>query len=176
MRERSPEDYLGVEWKEAFEDPVREYLLACGKQPDLDEILGMFPRTTGDAAFDSEVIASNIARLRTTPEVDTGHPFLDLSVKTGLAFIDATFQGDHPKYGVKHYARGVVDTFPPIIIATVDALTAWGINARAVQLFRYWLLNMVREDGTTRYNDSISSYGQLFHTAALLEERAGVER
>lgn len=176
MHEKSPEDYLKVEWKEAREDPVRNYFFARGAQPNLDEILEMFPRTTGNAAFDSEVIAGNIERLRTIPEVNTGHPFLDLSVKTGLAFIDATFQGDHPKYGIKNYGKNVHDGFPPVIIAAVDALSAWGVNARAVQLFRYWLLNFANDDGTIAYyGPSISEYGQLLHTAVLLEERAGVE-
>jgi hypothetical protein len=106
--------------------------------------------------------------------VDTGHPFLDLSVKTGLAFVDATFQGDHPKYGHDEYGGAWHDGFPPIIIAAVDALSAWGINQRAAELFRYWLLHFVREDGTINYyGPSISEYGQLLHTAALLTERAG---
>jgi len=176
MSEKNPEDCLKVDWKESREDPVRNYFLARGIQPNLDEMLRMFPRATGKAAFDSEVIAGNIARLRTIPEVSTGHPFLDLSVKTGLAFIDATFQGDHPKYGVKGYAKNIHDGFPPIIISAVDALSAWGLNIRAIQLFRYWLLNMVRDDGTINYyGPSISEYGQLLHTAASLEERAGTE-
>ena len=43
-------------------------------------------------------------------------------------------------------------------------------------MFRYWLLNFVREDGTINYyGASISEYGQLLHTAALLEERGGIE-
>jgi hypothetical protein len=84
---------------------VREALRARGETPSLDAIRSLFPPTTGDAAFDPMVIQGNIDRLVTTPEVNTGHPFLDLAVKTGLAFIDATFQGDHPKYGVKHYAE-----------------------------------------------------------------------
>jgi len=176
MSKKSIEDWLGDEGKEIREDPVRDHFLSRGSLPDLDEILDMFPRTIGDAAFDSAVIAGNIERLKTIPEVNTGHPFLDLSVKTGLAFIDATFQGDHPKYGIRNYGKSIHDGFPPVIIAAVDALSTWGVNARAVQLFRYWLLNFVRDDGTIAYyGPSISEYGQLLHTAALLTERAGVE-
>jgi hypothetical protein len=175
MREEGPRDYPISEYRKSREDPVRNHFLALGKQPDLDEILKMFPRTTGDPAFDSQVIAGNIERLETTPEVNTGHPFLDLSVKTGLAFIDATFQGDHPKYGIKTYAGNEHDGFPPTIISAVDALSAWGINTRAIQLFRYWILGFVNGDGTIRYyGSSISEYGQLLHTAALLAERAGL--
>ena len=83
---------MNPEWLTSGVDPVREDLLKGGKEPLLDDIRRLFPATTGDAAFDPIVIRSNIERLATTPEVNTGHPFLDLSVKTGLAFIDATFQ------------------------------------------------------------------------------------
>ncbi len=167
---------LAEEWKGLGKDPVREDLLARGEGPDLDHVLGLFPRTTGDPAFDPAVIAGNIERLETDPEVQTGHPFLDLSVKTGLAFIDATFRGDHPKYGVKGYARSEHDAFPPTIIAAVDALSAWGLCERAAQLFRYWLTHFVREDGSINYyGPSVGEYGQLLHTSAALLERRGVE-
>ncbi len=158
-------------WLDALEDPVRKQF--PGK-PDLDTILGLFPRTSGEPAFDPDEIASKAAKLQTTPEINTGHPFLDLSVRTGLAHIDATFDGDHPRYGVGVYARPEHDGFPPTIIAAVDALSAWGLHERAATLFRYWLTNFVREDGTINYyGPSISEYGQLLHTARLLEERAG---
>jgi hypothetical protein len=163
------------DWKKALEDPVR---VATGDfgLPDLDKILRLFPPLKGEPAFYPEVIARNIGRLRTVPEVNTGHPFLDRSVKTGLACIDATFQGDHPKYGVDAYAKGEHDSFPPTIIAAVDALSAWGLYARAAQLFRYWLSNFVCEEGTINYyGASISEYGQLLHMAARLEERGGIE-
>jgi len=164
------------DWLQARRDPVRDYFLSLGKPPDLDEILGMFPRLRGEPAFDMQLIRGNIERLETAPEINTGHPFLDLAVKVGLAHIDATFQGDHPKYGVKNYAENRHDGFPPIIIAAVDALSAWGLNERAARIFRYWLLNFVRADGTINYyGTSVSEYGQLLHTAALLHERAGGE-
>lgn len=104
------------EWRRAFEDPVSEELLASGA-PDLDKVLSLFPRPTVPPAIDPEVINANIERLETNPKVDTGYPLLDLSVKTGLAHIDATFQGDHPKYGVGSYGRSAVDGFPQIIIS-----------------------------------------------------------
>jgi hypothetical protein len=159
------------DWTTALQDPT--YSMISGR-PDLDRILVLFPRTSGKPAFDPEVIAENIKRLQPAPPIDTGHPLLDLSVKTGLAHIDATFRGDHPKYGMGTYAQDVHDGFPPTIIAAVDALSAWGMNRRAAELFRYWLANFVRADGTIKYyGPSISEYGQLLHTAALLEERAG---
>jgi hypothetical protein len=159
------------DWRRSLVDPVRE---TCGAAPDLEVILKLFPRPQGPAAFDEKLIASNIERLETTPAVNTGHPFLDLSVKTGLAFIDATFQGDHPKYGLKEYARTRHDGFPPTIIAAVDALSGWGLHARAAQLFRYWVGYFVQPDGTIRYEGtSLAELGQLLHTAALLDERSG---
>jgi len=160
-----------ADWQALREDPVRGMFAG---PPDLDRILALFPRTTGKPAFDPQAIAENVKRLRTDPAVNTGHPFLDLSVKTGLAHIDATFRGDHPKYGVGSYAQDMHDGFPPTIIAAVDALSAWGLGGRAAQLFRYWLLRFVRDDGTLKYyGPSLSEYGQLLHTAARLEERAG---
>lgn len=159
------------DWLRTRRDPVREMISG---RPDLNQILSLFPRPKGEAAFDRALIAENVEKLRTRPAVDTGHPFLDLSVKTALAHIDATFQGNHPKYGVGAYAHAEHDGFPPTIIATVDALSGWGMNSRAVQLFDYWLGRFVREDGTIDYyGPSISEYGQLLHTAALLEERSG---
>jgi hypothetical protein len=153
------------------EDPVRDMITG---RPDLDAILSLFPRTTGEAAFDPNIIAENVKKQQTQPPINTGHPFLDLSVKTGLAHIDATFRGDHPKYGVGRYAGDQHDGFPPTIIAAVDALSNWGMNSRAAQLFRYWLSHFVRDDGTFKYyGPSITEYGQILHTAALLEQRAG---
>lgn len=166
--------YSPGEWAQLLVDPVREELRARGEAPDLDRIRALFPPTVGDPAFDARAIARGIDRLETDPTVDTGHPFLDLSVKTGLAHIDLTFQGDHPKYGVKRYAESIHDGFPPTIIAAVDALSAWGLHARAAQLFRYWLTHFVRDDGTIDYyGPSISEYGMLLDTGALLLERAG---
>jgi hypothetical protein len=161
-------------WQAGRTDPVRDDLLHTGRVPDLDALRRLFPATTGDVALDQDVIRAAVARLATVPAVDTGHPLLDLSVKVGLAAIDATFQGDHPKYGVKQYGETRHDGFPPTIIAAVDALTAWGLNHRAAQLFRYWVLNFVRADGTMRYyGPAVSEYGQLLHTAARLHECAG---
>jgi hypothetical protein len=158
-------------WKSSLDDPVRHMVIG---QPDLDSILSFFPRTTGEAAFDPELIAEYIKKLHTQPAIDTGHPFLDLSVKTGLAHIEATFRGNHPKYGVGRYAEDRHDGFPPTIIAAVDALSSWGLNGRATQRFRYWLSHFVREDGTFKYyGPSIAEYGQMLHTAALLAERTG---
>ena len=159
------------DWVALREDPVRQRLVG---RPDLDAILKLFPRPTGQPAFDPQRIAEKARQLQTSPSVNTGHPFLDWSVKVWLAHIDATFVGDHPKYGVGTYAQEQHDGFPPTIIAAVDALSAWGLNTRAALLFRYWLVHFVREDGTIKYyGPPLSEYGQLLHTGALLAERAG---
>jgi hypothetical protein len=159
------------DWANALRDPAREML---PDPPDLDRVLALFPRPQGSPAFDPGIIAEGVRNLKTRPSVDTGHPFLDLSVRTALAHIDATFRGDHPKYGTGTYAQDNHDGFPPTIIATVDALSAWGLNGRAARLFRYWLATFVKDDGTIRYyGPSLCEYGQLLHTAALLDERAG---
>ena len=167
--------YCGGEgWRNLRRDPVREELVGRGEPPELDGVLSFFPRLGGEPAFDPAVIADKVDRLETEPAVDTGHPLLDESVKVGLAHIDVTFQGDHPKYGVKGYARPEHDSFPPTIIAAVDALSAWGLGERAAELFRYWLTHFVREDGRIDYyGPALSEYGQLLDTAALLVERAG---
>ncbi len=142
-------------------DPVREELAKSGGELSLDAVRSLFPPTTGDAVFDPVLIRSGAERLVTTPAVDTGHPFLDQAVKTGLAFIDATFQGDHPKYGMKKYAENCHDGFPPTIIAAVDALSSWGLNRRATQLFRYYLVRL----GRTR-DFLLSLYGHVaYHQA-----------
>lgn len=162
------------DWQASLTDPVRDALLHAERAPDLDEICGLFPPATGDVAFDQVVIRGTVDRLTTTPPVATGHPLLDLSVRVGLASIDATFQGDHPKYGVKHYGENRHDGFPPTIIAAIDALSAWGLRDRAAQLFRYWLRHFVDDDGAIRYyGPSVSEYGQLLQTAALLYRQAG---
>jgi hypothetical protein len=154
-------------------DPAREGPLA-GATPDLDTVLALYPPTEGEPAHDPALIAAAADRLQTTPPVNTGHPLLDLSVKVALAHIDATFTGDHPHYGVKAYAAEEHDGFPPTIIAAVDALSAWGLNARAVALFRYWLRHFVHDDGRIAYyGPSVSEYGQLLHVAVLLLERTG---
>ena len=161
------------QWRSMMKDPV--YGMISG-QPDLDQIRGLFPKQTGDPAIDPQLVRENMNRIKTFPEVNTGYELLDLSIKTGLAHIDLTFQGDHPKYGIGEYSRVKHDGFPPTIIAVIDALSAWGIHQRAIELFGYWLTRFVKQDGTIDYyGPSVSEYGQLLHTADVLFERAGGE-
>ena len=167
-------------WLKMREDPLYKLF---PDEPDLDKMLTLFPRQTGEAAFDPAEIKSIVDQLKTSPEINTGHKLLDDSIKVGLAHIDATFEGDHPKYGVGVYGRLEHDGFPPTIIAAVDALSAWGMNKRASELFRYWIINFVNINDwhvppkpmgeIMYYGPSIAEYGQLLHTATLLYERAG---
>ena len=155
-------------------DPFREVL----KEgiDSIKKVIEKYPRLKGEPAFAPELIKGNIERLRTNPEIDTGDEFLNLCIKTGLAHIDATFQGNHSKYGIKSYGQNRHDGFPPVIISAVDALTLWGINERAKQIFRYYVLNFIKEDGTINYyGPSISEYGQLLNISFLLLKRVGPE-
>jgi hypothetical protein len=164
-------------------DPRHAAWLALRTDPAVTEVgetasealLALVPdRTAGEPAFDQDTIAGIAERIETRPPVDTGHPLLDRSVRVGLAHTDATFRGDHPRYGVKRYAGQEHDGFPPTIVAAVDALSAWGLNERAAELFGYWLGRFVRADGTfDYYGPSLAEYGQVLHTARLLNDRAG---
>jgi len=162
-----------ADWAAWRTDPAWQRL-GEGVQPDLDTVLGLFPRLQGEPAFDPALIAANAERLETDPPIDTGHALLDRAIRTGLAHVDATFQGDRPKYGIKKYGENRHDAFPPTIIAAVDALSAWGLHERAGALLRYWLRAFVGADGRVDYyGTSVAELGQLLHTAALLLERAG---
>jgi hypothetical protein len=161
--------------KDLLIDPFREEVLKEGIG-SIKKIIEKYPRLKGEPAFDPELIKGNIERLKTNPEIDTGDGFLDLCIKTGLAHIDATFQGDHPKYGIKNYAKNIHDGFPPVIISAVDALTLWGLNERAKEIFKYYVLNFIKDDGTINYyGPSISEYGQLLNISFLLIERTGTD-
>lgn len=156
---------------ESGTDPFREALLQAGDALP-ERMKSCAEPLRGEPAFDPEEIARKAAeiRLARTP----GHPMLEKAVRIGLAHIDATFEGDHPKYGVGSYAKERHDGFPPTIIAAVDALTLWGFTERAEQLFSYWLRQFVRDDGSIAYyGPSLSEYGMLLTTARRLLERGG---
>jgi hypothetical protein len=168
MEERTRETQ---QWQEARHDPFREALLA--EETALPQRVPQCAEPVrGEPAFDPAQIARQAEQIALPPDARFESPLLERAVRVGLAHIDATFQGEHPKYGVSAYARPEHDTFPPTIIAAVDALTLWGRTARAEQLFGYWLRNFVREDGSIAYyGPSISEYGQLLTSARRLVER-----
>ena len=162
-------------WLSSLTDPFRDMLLKTGEELP-KRIMHCAPLLEGESAFDPEVIDQKAREMRLPSGARFEHPLLERAVRVGLAHIDATFVGDHPKYGVGSYAREEHDSFPPTIIAVVDALTLWGMTRRAQTLFSYWLRNYVREDGTIDYyGPSLSEYGQLLTTAQRLMER-GTER
>ncbi len=162
-------------WLSSLTDPFRDTLLKTGEGLP-KRIMHCAPPLEGESAFDPEVIDRKARELRLPSGARFEHPLLERAVRVGLAHIDATFVSDHPKYGVGSYAREEHDSFPPTIIAVVDALTLWGMTRCAETLFSYWLRNYVREDGTIDYyGPSLSEYGQLLTTARRLTER-GTER
>ncbi|MCM8768857.1 MAG: hypothetical protein NC911_04135 [Candidatus Omnitrophica bacterium] len=163
------------QWFISREDPVLHFL--SGKSVSWEEKLNqLFPRLQGQPAFDPEEVVYRQDKGETSPPGQTPYLYLNLAIKTGLVFIYLTFQGGHPRYGAKHYTEEQHAAFPPTIIATVDALTAWGLSDKAKRFFRYWVTHFIRKDGTIDYyGPSLSEDGQILHTAALLLERAGPE-
>jgi len=166
-------DTRQAEWLAATTDPFREELLRARR--DLpDRVRSCAEPLRGEPAFDPAWIERLAAKIRLPGSARFEHPLLERAVRVGLAHIGATFQGDHPKYGVGTYAQPEHDGFPPTIIAAVDALTAWAMTARAEQLFGYWLRHFVRADGTIAYyGPALSEYGQLLTSARRLLGRGG---
>lgn len=164
---------IAVDRAKTLVDPFRYSLLRHpGRLPDSAAECG--PRPRGEPAFDPGEIARAAADIPLPADIQFPHPLLEKAVRVGLAHVDATFDGDHPKYGIKHYGEERADGFPPTVIATVDALTLWGLHERAEELFGYWLCHFVRPDGTIEYyGPSLSEYGQLLTSARRLLERGG---
>lgn len=156
-------------------DPFRDRLLAAGEELPL-RVQQCAEPLRGEPAFDPAFIERLARKIILPSNIHFEHPLLERVVRVGLAHIEATFQGDHPKYGTGSYAESVHDGFPPTIIAVVDALTAWGVMQRAQKLFSYWLHHFVRQDGSIDYYaPSLSEYGQLLTSARRLVERGGDE-
>jgi hypothetical protein len=166
-------DAKQTEWLAATRDPFRDELLRAGKNLP-ERVRACAEPLRGEPAFDSALVGRLAANIRLPSGARFEHPLLERVVRVGLAHIETTFQGDHPKYGVGRYAQSQHDGFPPTIIAAVDALTAWGLASRAEQLFGYWLDHFVRADGTIAYyGPSLSEYGQLLTSAKRLMARGG---
>jgi hypothetical protein len=162
-------------WQASRTDPFRERLLAAGAELP-QQIQTVAEPLRGEPAFDPATITRLAAEIALPSSAKWEHPLLERAVRVGLAHIEATFEGDHPHYGVGGYARPEHDGFPPTIIATVDALTLWERTQRAEALFAYWLRRFVRDDGSLDYyGPSISEYGQLLTTAHRLMARGGTD-
>ncbi len=163
----------GEAWLASLDDPLRETLMAAGEELS-ERIQQVVAPLRGEPAFDPGQMARRAEQIALPREARFAHPLLERAVRVGLAHIEATFQGDHPKYGVGAYAGPEHDGFPPTIIAAVDALTLWGQVQRAERLLAYWLTHFVRAEGTLAYyGPSVSEYGQLLTTTRRLWERGG---
>ena len=88
-----------------MDDPFAGKFLGGGP-PDLDAMAAQPPRPRGEPALDAGDVAHQCGRLADSVEVDFGHPLLDRSVLIGLASIDLTFEGRHPRYGRGPYGQG----------------------------------------------------------------------
>jgi hypothetical protein len=162
-------------WRAALTDPFREALLASGAALP-QQIPACAAPLRGEPAFDPEIIAHLAEQVRLPTQARFPHPLLERAVRVGLAHIEATFQGDHPRYGVGAYGKPEHDGFPPTIIAAVDALTLWDQTPRAEALLDYWLRRFVRDDGSIAYyGPSLGEYGQLLTTAQRLMARGGID-
>lgn len=153
-------------------DPFRAALLGAGRALP-GRMRACAEPLRGEPAFDPAEVAQRADALPLPRAARFEHPLLERSVRVGLAHIDLTFDGPHPRYGTGAYARAEHDGFPPTIVAVVDALTLWGLHDRARCLFEYWLDAFLDDSGAVRYyGTALSEYGQLLATAARLRQRA----
>ena len=150
-----------------MDDPFAGKFLGGGP-PDLDAMAAELPRPRGEPALDPDDLARECGRLADVVDIDLGHPLLDRSVLVGLASVDLTFEGRHPRYGRGPHGQARHDGFPPTIISAVDALLSWGLDDRAFELLTYWLERFVHWDTGEifYYGPSLSEYGQLLKLAA----------
>lgn len=153
-------------------DPFRDGLLPAGD--DLPERVRACAEPLRDEpAFDPDEIGRRADAFELPSRARFEHPVLERAVRIGLAHIDATFQGDHPKYGIKKYLWAKCDGFPPTIISAVDSLSLWGHIDRAEELMSYWLHCFIFRDGSIQFQGpSLSEYGQLLTTVKNLVERS----
>jgi len=158
-------------WETAMKDPFREKLLPVGKDFP-QKVQSCAEPVRDDPVFDPSMIAKMAGKINLPSKAVFPHPMLERVVRVGLAHIDATFKGNHPKYGAGIYSHDCHDSFPPVIISVVDALTLWGMTSRAEEIFEYWLNTFVRSDGTINYRGtSLSEMGMLLTSVWRMVER-----
>src|SRR4051812_29498298 len=98
----NPNDHR-TEQADVLHDPARSLLLPA--TDDLPQRMAALAEPLrGEPAFDPEHIRRLAEATTLPPEVRFEHPLLEQAVRIGLAHIEATFQGDHPKYGTGVYA------------------------------------------------------------------------
>ncbi len=162
-----------IQWQSALQDPFRALLLPT-KEDFPCRVQGCAEPLRGIPAFDPDRMDRMAQNLSLPGKPVFPHPMLERVVRIGLAHIDATFQGNHPKYGTGIYAHNCHDGFPPVIVSAVDALTLWGLVQRARELFEYWLNTFIYSDGQIGYRGtSLSERGMLLTTAFRLLKRGG---
>ena len=162
-----------MQWQAAMQDPFRYELLAV-KDNLPQRVQRCAEPVRDEPAFDPHLIAEKAEKVPVPANTIFPQPMLERVVRVGLAHIDATFEGNHPKYGKGIYSHSCHDSFPPVIISVVDALTLWGMATRAEELFEYWLNTFVRQDGTVNYRGtSLSEFGMLLTSALRIMTRGG---
>jgi hypothetical protein len=162
-----------IQWQTSMQDPFRDILLPA-KEDFPCRVQNCAEPLRGIPAFDPDRMNRLAGDLTLPRQSVFPHPMLERVVRIGLAHIDATFQGNHPKYGTGIYAHNCHDGFPPVIISAIDALTLWGLIPRAQELFEYWLHAFVYSDGQIGYRGtSLSERGMLLTTAFRLMKRGG---
>ncbi len=162
-----------LQWQASMNDPFRDELITV--KDDLPELIQHCAELVNDEpAFDPSFIAEKAKQIPLPKNIIFPHPMLERVVRIGLAHIDTTFEGNHPKYGKGIYSHTCHDSFPPVIISVVDAFTLWGMAGRAEKLFGYWLNTFVRQDGTIDYRGtSLSEIGMILTSALRLMTRGG---
>ena len=107
-------------------------------------------------------------------DIDVPEPRLVDASLAGLARSMQTFVGDHPKYGLGHYAEPMHDSFPPTILWMTNACLEWGLLERADAYLTYYFEHFVRDDGTFEYyGPAVSEYGQMLDLVARFVQYTG---
>lgn len=96
-------------------------------------------------------------------------PQADNAWRSALIQARCTFAGRHPLYGALYYRRLVHDSFPPSVLAMVEALLQYNHVQEATGIFRYYFQRFVLPDGRIDYyGPSISEYGAFLWLGAML--------
>ena len=93
-------------------------------------------------------------------------PLLKRACRVAIARALSACIGPHPKYGVRRYAEGRHDSFPPATLSLVLCLLEWGLFDEAKRRLTYYLDRFVNSDGSfDYYGPAISEYGQMLSLA-----------
>ena len=96
-------------------------------------------------------------------------PAWDNACRSAIVQARSAFFGQHPRYGVEHYAERAHDAFPPATVAMTTMLIEFGHAAEAMRNVSYYFDRFVRPDGVVDYyGTAISEYATLLLLAARL--------